>query len=90
MWGVGAFNLFNHFNPRDVQNNLASARYGGIFQFFLARIPRQIRIGVLDMKPLFLMICLFVIPISSIVAADNASSLPTAEEIVTRMAALDY
>lgn len=41
------------------------------------------------MKPLFLMICLFVIPISSIVAADNASSLPTAEEIVTRMAALD-
>jgi len=29
--GVGAFNLFNHFNPRDVQNNLASVRYGGFF-----------------------------------------------------------
>jgi Carboxypeptidase regulatory-like domain len=29
--GVGAFNLFNHFDPRDVQNNLASARYGGFF-----------------------------------------------------------
>jgi len=29
--GAGAFNLFNHFNPRDVQNNLASARYGGFF-----------------------------------------------------------
>jgi len=29
--GVGAFNLLNHFDPRDVQNNLASARYGGFF-----------------------------------------------------------
>ena len=29
--GAGAFNLFNHFDPRDVQNNLASARYGGFF-----------------------------------------------------------
>jgi TonB dependent receptor len=29
--GVGAFNLFNQFDPRDVQNNLASARYGGFF-----------------------------------------------------------
>jgi len=41
------------------------------------------------MKPLFLMICLFVIPVSSIVAADNSSPLPTAEEVVTRMASLD-
>jgi TonB dependent receptor/Carboxypeptidase regulatory-like domain len=29
--GVGVFNLFNHFNPRDVQNNIASARFGGFF-----------------------------------------------------------
>jgi hypothetical protein len=29
--GGGAFNLFNHFNPRDVQNNLASARFGEFF-----------------------------------------------------------
>ena len=29
--GGGAFNLFNHFDPRDVQNNLASTRYGGFF-----------------------------------------------------------
>ena len=29
--GAGAFNLFNHFDPRDVQNNLASARYGQFF-----------------------------------------------------------
>jgi hypothetical protein len=29
--GMGAFNLFNHFDPRDVQNNLASSRYGGFF-----------------------------------------------------------
>jgi hypothetical protein len=41
------------------------------------------------MKPLFLVICLFLIPVSSIVAADNSRSLPTAEEIVTRMATLD-
>jgi outer membrane receptor for ferrienterochelin and colicin len=27
--GGGVFNLFNHFDPRDVQNNLASARFGG-------------------------------------------------------------
>jgi hypothetical protein len=27
--GGGAFNLFNHFDPRDVQNNLTSARFGG-------------------------------------------------------------
>jgi outer membrane receptor for ferrienterochelin and colicin len=29
--GVGVFNLFNHFNPRDVQNNIASARFDGFF-----------------------------------------------------------
>jgi len=29
--GIGAFNLFNHFNPRDVQMNLASADFGGFF-----------------------------------------------------------
>ena len=29
--GVGVFNLFNHFNPRDVQSNLASAEFGGFF-----------------------------------------------------------
>ena len=29
--GIGAFNLFNHFNPRDVQSNLASAQFGGFF-----------------------------------------------------------
>jgi hypothetical protein len=29
--GGTVFNLFNHFDPRDVQNNLASARFGGFF-----------------------------------------------------------
>lgn len=29
--GIGVFNLFNHFDPRDVQNNLASARFGQFF-----------------------------------------------------------
>jgi len=29
--GGGAFNLFNHFDPRDVQNNLASTRFGSFF-----------------------------------------------------------
>lgn len=29
--GVGVFNLFNHFNPRDVQNNLASTSFDGFF-----------------------------------------------------------
>jgi hypothetical protein len=29
--GGGVFNLFNHFDPRDVQNNLASTRFGGFF-----------------------------------------------------------
>jgi outer membrane receptor protein involved in Fe transport len=29
--GFGVFNLFNHFNPRDVQNNLASAQFGGFY-----------------------------------------------------------
>ncbi len=29
--GIGVFNLFNHFNPRDIQNNLASARFAGFF-----------------------------------------------------------
>jgi TonB dependent receptor len=29
--GVGVFNLFNHFDPRDVQNNFASARFGQLF-----------------------------------------------------------
>ena len=29
--GGGVFNLFNHFDPRDVQNNLTSARFGEFF-----------------------------------------------------------
>jgi TonB dependent receptor/Carboxypeptidase regulatory-like domain len=29
--GVGVFNLFNHFDPRDVQSILASARFGEFF-----------------------------------------------------------
>jgi hypothetical protein len=29
--GGGVFNLFNHFDPRDVQNNFASARFGQFF-----------------------------------------------------------
>ena len=29
--GGGVFNLFNHFNPRDAQNNLDSPRFGGFF-----------------------------------------------------------
>jgi outer membrane receptor for ferrienterochelin and colicin len=29
--GMGVFNLFNHFDPRDVQNNIASARFGQFF-----------------------------------------------------------
>jgi hypothetical protein len=29
--GAGVFNLFNHFNPRDVQSNVASARFGEFF-----------------------------------------------------------
>jgi hypothetical protein len=41
------------------------------------------------MRPLFLLTALLLVPASSIVAADNPSSLPTAEEVVTRMAALD-
>jgi hypothetical protein len=29
--GGSVFNLFNHFDPRDVQNNLGSARFGEFF-----------------------------------------------------------
>jgi hypothetical protein len=29
--GVGIFNVFNHFDPRDVQNNFASVRFGEFF-----------------------------------------------------------
>jgi TonB-dependent receptor-like protein len=29
--GLGMFNLFNHFNPRDVQNDLDSHRFGDFF-----------------------------------------------------------
>jgi hypothetical protein len=29
--GVSIFNLLNHDNPRDIQNNLASTRFGGFF-----------------------------------------------------------
>jgi hypothetical protein len=29
--GLGVYNLFNHFNPRDVQNDLDSSRFGDFF-----------------------------------------------------------
>jgi outer membrane receptor for ferrienterochelin and colicin len=29
--GMGVFNLFNHFDPRDVQNDVASVRFGQFF-----------------------------------------------------------
>jgi outer membrane lipoprotein-sorting protein len=41
------------------------------------------------MKHQFLLTALFLLPASSVVAADGPTTLPTAEEIVTRMAARD-
>ena len=29
--GLGVYNLFNHFNPRDVQNDVDSDRFGDFF-----------------------------------------------------------
>jgi hypothetical protein len=29
--GCSVYNLFNHFNPRDVQNDIASDRFGALF-----------------------------------------------------------
>jgi outer membrane receptor for ferrienterochelin and colicin len=29
--GFGVFNVFNHFNPREVQNDIDSSRFGGLF-----------------------------------------------------------
>jgi hypothetical protein len=29
--GIGVFNAFNHFNPRDVQNDIASNEFGDFF-----------------------------------------------------------
>ena len=29
--GFGVFNLFDHFNPRDVQNDISSAQFGGFY-----------------------------------------------------------
>src|SRR5262249_21769647 len=29
--GLGVYNVFNHFNPRDVQNNLGSEQFGGFY-----------------------------------------------------------
>lgn len=37
--GFGVFNLFNHFNPRDVQNDLDSERFGDFFN----GVPRSYR-----------------------------------------------
>ncbi|MBA3441359.1 MAG: hypothetical protein H0T92_15970, partial [Pyrinomonadaceae bacterium] len=32
--GVAIFNITNHFNPRDIQNNLGSPRVGDFFNSF--------------------------------------------------------
>jgi hypothetical protein len=37
--GFGVFNILNHFDPRDVQNNLDSYRFGGFFN----AVPRTFR-----------------------------------------------
>jgi hypothetical protein len=37
--GVRVFNLLNHYNPRDLQNNAASFRYGA----FLNSVDRMVR-----------------------------------------------
>ena len=37
--GFGVFNILNHFDPRDVQNNLDSYRFGGFFN----SVPRTFR-----------------------------------------------
>jgi len=29
--GITFFNVTNHFNPRDVQNNIASPQFGGFY-----------------------------------------------------------
>ena len=37
--GFSVFNLLNHFDPRDVQNNLDSYRFGSLFN----SVPRTFR-----------------------------------------------
>ena len=45
--GFGVFNLLNHFDPRDVQNNLDSYRFGVILQLGAADVQRKVRTGLL-------------------------------------------
>ena len=37
--GIKVFNATNHFNPRDIQNNIDSQNYGGLYN----GVGRQIR-----------------------------------------------
>jgi len=45
--GFNVFNILNHFNPRDVQNDIDSHRFGQRIQRRRPDIPRKIRSGVL-------------------------------------------
>ena len=48
--GGSVFNVFNHDNPRDVQNNLDSSTFGVFLQRRLERISRKAGIRVLTMR----------------------------------------
>jgi hypothetical protein len=44
--GFGVFNLFNHANPRDVQNDLDSSRFGGFFNSAVRTFRGKVVLGL--------------------------------------------
>ena len=46
--GFSVFNVLNHFDPRDVQNNLDSYRFGSLFNSRAAYVQRKVRRGLLE------------------------------------------
>jgi len=83
--GFSVFNLFNHFNPRDVQNDVDSDRFGALLNAWTEHSGEN---SFWSSKAMRLVSFLLFSTIA--VAADTSNAqLPTGDQVVARMLARD-
>ncbi len=89
--GFGVFNIFNHPNYRDVQNDLDSYRFGQFFNGVGPDLSRQIRIGILIMKLTikYAFSSLTFLLLVTLASAQKAAPLPAAGDVVAKMMQFD-
>ncbi len=85
--GFGVFNVFNHFNPRDVQNDVDSQRFGEFFNDAWREYRGKLGISVLIMRTQYIFGTFLLLFTATALSASDGDPLPAADTVVARMLA---